>query len=405
MEYGKVYSEKKKMPKKPMERIYVMLFFVCMVLFVIIISNNMQTEKHKNIFYYNGEKVKLTNEIEREKKNETQKDEYVYFITMADIKNIFDNNLIYEETKGQIITTNDTHVGMLTIDNNIMNLNGSEVTLPKAPYKKQGKVFIPIDAIKDIYELDVKTYENKVAVFSKSKKYEIFKLKSEEKLKSIPSLIGGDITNVSNTENLIYIGKQSGFIKGMTEKIEVGYIQENKIETKTVIREDYKEEEKKNVNIITNYNDYKMNFENVKKDNNKTNIALVSNFIIKENGNIQIKYDKNNKSYSTYFSKLVEENIIPYGHFVLEENKESEIIGDLVTFEKRNTLITNILKTLSEYNMKGLVLEVKNVQDTRAFIRFVTELKPRLKETGKKLVMPNDNILSDTIRKMVDYTY
>ena len=118
-----------------------------------------------------------------------------------------------------------------------------------------------------------------------------------------------------------------------------------------------------------------------------------------------IKYDKNNKSYSTYFSKLVEENIIPYGHFVLEENKESEIIGDLVTFEKRNTLITNILKTLSEYNMKGLVLEVKNVQDTRAFIRFVTELKPRLKETGKKLVMPNDNILSDTIRKMVDYTY
>ena len=148
-----------------------------------------------------------------------------------------------------------------------------------------------------------------------------------------------------------------------------------------------------------------MNFENVKKDNNKQNIALVSNFIIKENGNIQIKYDKNNKSYSTYFSKLVEENIIPYGHFILEENKESEIIGDLVTFEKRNILITNILKTLSEYNMKGLVLEVKNVQDTRAFIRFVTELKPRLKETGKKLVMPNDNILSDTIRKMVDYTY
>ena len=172
MEYGRVYSEKKKIPKKPMERIYVMLFFVCMVLFVIIISNNMQTEKYKNIFYYNGEKVKLTNEIEREKKNETQKDEYVYFITMTDIKNIFDNNLIYEETKGQIRTTNDTHVGMLTIDNNIMNLNGSEVTLPKAPYKKQGKVFIPIDAIKDIYELDVKTYENKVAVFSKSKRYE-----------------------------------------------------------------------------------------------------------------------------------------------------------------------------------------------------------------------------------------
>ena len=405
MEYGRVYSEKKKMPKKPMERIYVMLFFVCMVLFVIIVSNNVQTEKNKNIFYYNGEKVKLSDEIEKEKKTENQNGEYIYFITMVDIKNIFDNNLIYEETKGQIITTNDTHVGMITIDNNIMNLNGSEITLPKASYKKKGKIYIPIDAIKDIYELDVKTFENKVSVFSKSKKYEIFKLKSEEKLKSIPSLIGGDITKVSNSENLIYLGKQSGFVKGMTDKIEVGYIEENKIETKTVIREDYKEEEKKEVNIITNYNDYKMNFENVKKDNNKQNIALVSNFIIKENGNIQIKYDKNNKSYSTYFSKLVEENIIPYGHFVLEENKESEIIGDLVTFEKRNTLITNILKTLSEYNMKGLVLEVKNVQDTRAFIRFVTELKPRLKETGKKLVMPNDNILSDTIRKMVDYTY
>ena len=378
MEYGRVYSEKKKMPKKPMERIYVMLFFVCMVLFVIIVSNNVQTEKHKNIFYYNGEKVKLSDEIEKEKKTENQNGEYIYFMTMADIKNIFDNNLIYEETKGQIITTNDTHVGMITIDNNIMNLNGSEITLPKAPYKKKGKIYIPIDAIKDIYELDVKTFENKVSVFSKSKKYEIFKLKSEEKLKSIPSLIGGDITKVSNSENLIYLGKQSGFVKGMTDKIEVGYIEENKIETKTVIREDYKEEEKKDVNIITNYNDYKMNFENVKKDN---------------------------KSFSAYFAKLVEENIIPYGHFVLEEKKESEIISDLVTFEKRNTLITNILKRLSEYNMKGLVLEVKDVQDTRAFTRFITELKPRLKETGKKLIMPKDEIMSDIIKKMVDYTY
>ena len=405
MEYGRVYSEKKKMPKKPMQRIYVMLFFVCIVLFVIIVSNNVQTEKHKNIFYYNGEKVKLSDEIEKDKKTENQNGEYIYFMTMADIKNIFDNNLIYEETKGQIITTNDTHVGMITIDNNIMNLNGSEITLPKAPYKKKGKIYIPIDAIKDIYELDVKTFENKVSLFSKSKKYEIFKLKSEEKLKSIPSLIGGDITKVSNSENLIYLGKQSGFVKGMTDKIEVGYIEENKIETKTVIREDYKEEEKKEVNIITNYNDYKMNFENVKKDNNKQNIALVSNFIIKENGNIQTKYEKDNKSFSAYFAKLVEENIIPYGHFVLEEKKESEIISDLVTFEKRNTLITNILKRLSKYNMKGLVLEVKDVQDTRAFTRFITELKPRLKETGKKLVMPNDNILSDTIRKMVDYTY
>ena len=62
-----------------------------------------------------------------------------------------------------------------------------------------------------------------------------------------------------------------------------GYVEENKIETITLVRENYIEEAKKDVNIITNYNDYKMNFENVKKDNNKKNIALVSNFIIKQN--------------------------------------------------------------------------------------------------------------------------
>ena len=49
MEYGRVYSERKKIHKKPMERIYVMLFFVCMVLFVITVSNNVVTEKNKNI--------------------------------------------------------------------------------------------------------------------------------------------------------------------------------------------------------------------------------------------------------------------------------------------------------------------------------------------------------------------
>ena len=74
-------------------------------------------------------------------------------------------------------------------------------------YSEKGKIFIPIDAIKDVYELDIKTYENRVAVFSKSKKYEIFKLKSDEKLKSIPSLIGGDVTKVTSTENLVYLRK------------------------------------------------------------------------------------------------------------------------------------------------------------------------------------------------------
>ncbi len=213
MEYGRVYAEKRKAPKKPMERIYVMLFFACMVLFVMIVSNNVQNDKNKNVFYYNGERINLLNEIEKEKKEENTNTEYVYYITMADVRNIFDNNLIYEETKGQIITTNDTHVGMITIDNNIMNLNGSEVALFKAPYKRKGKIFIPLDAIKDIYELDIKTYENRVAVFSKSKKYEIFKLKTDEKLKSIPSLIGGDVAKVNNKENLVYLRKTIRFCK------------------------------------------------------------------------------------------------------------------------------------------------------------------------------------------------
>lgn len=211
MEYGRVYSEKGKTPKKPMERIYAMLFFACMVLLVMIVSNNVENDKNKNIFYFNGERVNLLNEIEKEKKEDSnsgnKSGEYIYYITMTDIRNIFDNNLIYEETKGQIITTNDTHVGMITIDSDIMNINGSEVKLSKAPYKKKGKIFIPIDAIKDVYELDIKTYENRVAVFSKSKKYEIFKLKSDEKLKSIPSLIGGDVTKVTSTENLVYLRK------------------------------------------------------------------------------------------------------------------------------------------------------------------------------------------------------
>ena len=213
MEYGRVYSEKGKTPKKPMERIYAMLFFACMVLLVMIVSNNVENDKNKNIFYFNGERVNLLNEIEKEKKEDSnsgnKSGEYIYYITMTDIRNIFDNNLIYEETKGQIITTNDTHVGMITIDSDTMNLNGSEVKLSKAPYKKKGKIFIPIDAIKDVYELDIKTYENRVAVFSKSKKYEIFKLKSDEKLKSIPSLIGGDVTKVTSTENLVYLRKTS----------------------------------------------------------------------------------------------------------------------------------------------------------------------------------------------------
>ena len=186
MEYGRVYSEKGKTPKKPMERIYAMLFFACMVLLVMIVSNNVENDKNKNIFYFNGERVNLLNEIEKEKTDSNsgnKSGEYIYYITMTDIRNIFDNNLIYEETKGQIITTNDTHVGMITIDSDIMNLNGSEVKLSKAPY------------------------ENRVAVFSKSKKYEIFKLKSDEKLKSIPSLIGGDVTKVTSTENLVYLRK------------------------------------------------------------------------------------------------------------------------------------------------------------------------------------------------------
>ena len=71
------------------------------------------------------------------------KNETIY-ISMADVKNFFDPTIYYDEEYNQIITTSDTKVANIVIDEKQMIINNSNVSILDAVIRINNEIYLPI---------------------------------------------------------------------------------------------------------------------------------------------------------------------------------------------------------------------------------------------------------------------
>ena len=102
----------------------------------LIIDEHNETEKLKNMLYINENKT--------------------VYISEQDVKNFFDENIYYDQKYNQIITTSDTKVANIAVDEKQMTLNSSNVNMLDAIIKINDKLYLPISDMELVYNIKIK---------------------------------------------------------------------------------------------------------------------------------------------------------------------------------------------------------------------------------------------------------
>ena len=101
----------------------------------LIIDEHNETEKLKNMLYINENKT--------------------VYMSEEDVKNFFDENIYYDQKYNQIITTSDTKVANIAVDEKQMTLNSSNVNMLDAIIKINDKLYLPISDMELVYNLSL----------------------------------------------------------------------------------------------------------------------------------------------------------------------------------------------------------------------------------------------------------
>ena len=150
----------------------------------IIINEDNKTEELKNEIYVNG--------------NGT------VYISEDDIRNLFDDTIYYDEKYNQIITTSNTKVASIVIDEKKMKVNGSEQAMIDAIIKINNKIYLPISDMTIIYNISVQYIPaTKIVIIDNLDKGIVRAIVSEEtKIKFKPRRLSKDIGTLKEGETV-----------------------------------------------------------------------------------------------------------------------------------------------------------------------------------------------------------
>lgn len=335
------------------------------------------------------------------------------YMSFNDIGNYFDENIFYDNKYLRIITSSRTKIASLKINENQMYVNGSNVKIYGAAIEKNGQIYLPFSAIKDVYNVEVNYIEETkiLTIDSLEKEQKKGNAKKDSEIKYKPTAFSETVDNVKKGDSLFIIkeNEENGWTKVRTKRGKIGfikdvtniYIQREQLEIKNQING--------KVNIIHEFSD------NAEQNNDETASDVINVFSIlvadldkKEENYVKVKIDQNELN---YINLAHEQNYKVWGCVSNTNYKDalSEIISD---YEKRTKVIDKILKMVIEYKLDGININFENVSknDEEAFSRFVIELAPRLKEYGKAMVVSlkgknvgENNFEMSKIDKIIDY--
>ena len=373
----KMYIQDTSASQNPLGRLYAVVFFICVAIYIFTVTNTPYTIQRPKILYLNGKEVKLEHDLrveEIEKVNASEKDKVVY-MSVKDLKNLFDGDVQINEEKKEIIIVTENKVVKLDFDSSKVEINGVEEEANNKIEKYRNEWFLPLNISSKIYGFEYLFNDGDVALFSENAKKEVVTLKEPTKLKANTSLISGTITQVYPNRKYIFISESNNKVKIMTDDVKIGYVDKEKVEGIITVRQDKKEETKKELNFITNYSNFKMNYSEVKKNRDKENAVLIDLFKINSEGFIEELYAVDNSKF-----------------------KER-----ILTYKGRLEIINKIIEEVKKYDLSGIHLEIDSLTDKAALTKFINELKARLNEKGAILTTSKDNINILNIEKEVDY--
>ena len=331
-------------------------------------------------------------------KNDVVVENGVVYISTKDIANFFDDHIFYDNKYDQIITTTETKVATLKLNENKSTINGATVDLV-APAKKIGEQFyLPFSEISEsVYNVETTYVKNTDTVVLVSLDRELTYANSSKNnsVKSKPTVLSKTVDKIEKGDNVTIVPKkndeESGWTKITTENGKIGYVKTSTLANTKKIRDNFTIEKQiqGNVSLVWEY------FSKYGKAPQRTEqidgINVVSptffSLATSEKGAIVANVGQAGQNYINW----AHSNGYKVWPWIANEatNKEekdftSSILND---YKSRERLINSILAAVEMYNLDGINLDFENMYeaDKDAYTRLVIELAPRLKELGKVL--------------------
>ena len=323
--------------------------------------------------------------------------------------NYYDKNAYYDEQYNQIVTSSDTKLAVLKIDENKITINGNTKDIKGAAILKDKIYYLPISEMEEVYNIKISRKDNRVIMESLDKKLVTATAKKKIDIKLKPTFFSKTLEKVNEKEKVVIAEVEpnslpKGWVKVRTQNGAIGYVEEKNLNSKKVEREEkvlskqidgkisiaweyfseyFKAPDNTNVKYdgvnVVSPSFFNMKLQDTGKEN-LTMLDVISQSKINQNvGDEGIKYINwaHNNGYKVWAK--VSNDTLPS---TIDEF--SKIIND---YQIRSLMIKDILSYVDKYDLDGINLdfEYMYMKDSEAFSRFVIELAPQLREKGKCL--------------------
>lgn len=287
----------------------------------LIIDEHNVTEDLKNMLYINENKT--------------------VYMSEEDVRELFDENIYYDQQYNQIITTSYTKVANIEIEEKQMNVNDSKVNILDAIIKINDKIYLPISDMELVYNIKIKYIEetNRVVIENLNRGLIKATVTDNASIKFKQRSLSKDVGEVVKGEQVsCYYTTSRGWRQIRTENGTVGYVKANKLDDEYIIRQDMEQKQKaKKIKIDLSENQF-----------NYTD----------ENGEVKLWQTINLKSMS---------------------NDIEEMLKD---YKTRTQTIDVVMNLLGGNDIKGININFDGIEDKEVCKRFAIELSPKLREIG-----------------------
>ena len=366
--------------------IFIVIVFLVLVGGVFYLSPNYIREdydgKTKVLINNNNVTLKMKNDVYIDENNNV-------FLSLADVRNYFDKYIEYDKENGSIVTTSEINIAKMSTKDNKITINGQEEELNSSAIEKNETIYLPFSEISEkVYDVDLEYIKdtNTIIIDSLDRKQEVANTTKETKLKYKPQTLSGTLEKLD--EQVVYIEETNNWAEVRSKDGTIGYIKKEDLGNVEVAREakEYIDKVKGKVNLVWDYySEYAKAPDRTGETMDGVNVVSPSFFSLERGSNGEI-YDNTKDDGAEYIEWAHNNNYQVWAMFSNNSLKDttSQILND---YEKRETMIENLMDLVEEYNLDGVNVDFENMNesDKDVYSRFLIELAPRLKKIGKTL--------------------
>ena len=378
-------SEEIEKKKKMIVRTGITILAIIVLFIVAMIANNyiiLDSNTTTNLIINN---TNVTSNL----RNEIIQEDGVIYLSEDDIANFFDKYIYLEEENNRVITTYNKKIAEVSLEENVININGADKTTSAHAIERDGVIYIPISEMTEVYDIEIGNIEETkiITMDSLDKEQRKAVVTSSLAVKSSTNFIARTVDRVKEREAVIVISSDGGYSRIRTENGKIGYVKTNKLANEYTVREDMPEEKQIEGKINMTW-DYYSEVGSAPDRTGTTidgvNVVSPAFFYIDENGNFRENIGESGEAYIDW-AHGNGYKVWPMVSNAVAAKESLEVTSEIMnSYENRKELIEQIVDVCVAYDLDGINIDFENMkqEDIDLYSRFIIELTPRLNEIG-----------------------